>query len=74
MVRVGPNVKESLSLVALDTLAKKRQARRDIRRDIRRDTRRDILIRLYYSRQTEHGDGMSYEAARLAVLNEVTTC
>ena len=34
MVRVGPNVKESLSPVALDTLAKKRQARRDIHAEI----------------------------------------
>jgi len=44
VVRVGPNVKETLLDVALDTLAKQRQV--------------DV------------GDGMTHEAARLAVLND----
>ena len=44
VVRVGPNIKESLMDVALDTLAKKRQA--------------------------EHGDSLTYDAAKMAVLNE----
>jgi senataxin len=44
VVRVGPNIKESLMDVALDTLAKKRQA--------------------------EHGDALTYDAAKMQVLNE----
>ena len=44
VVRVGPNIKESLLDVALDTLARKRQA--------------------------EHGDALTYDAAKMLVLNE----
>ena len=46
VVRVGPNIKESLMDVALDTLAKKRQA--------------------------EHGDALTYDAAKMQVLNEAS--
>jgi senataxin len=46
VVRVGPNVKESLLDVALDTIAKKRQA--------------------------EHGDALTYDAAKMQVLNEAS--
>ena len=46
VVRVGPNIKESLLEVALDTLAKKRQA--------------------------ELGDSLSYDAAKMQVLNEAS--
>ena len=46
VVRVGPNIKESLLDVALDTLAKKRQA--------------------------EHGDALTYDAAKMQVLNEAS--
>ena len=42
-MRVGPNVKESLLDVALDSLARKQMA--------------------------EHGDGLTYDAAKMQVLN-----
>ena len=48
VVRVGPNIKESLLDVSIDTLAKERQA----------------------AHAKRHTDPMSYDAARMAVLNE----